>query len=798
MPRRHALAVVPTLTTLEDRTVPAGTVSELIVVDQIGWRADSPKVAVFTDPVNGQNSPASYTPGATFQVRRTGDDTVVFTGAVVQWGGGAVHGQSGDRAWHGDFSALTTPGEYYVYDPATDKRSFAFRVRGDVFNPVLKTAGRVFFYQRSGFDKLPQHAGPWSHAASHLQERTAQRIVGSTPQGPGTARDLSGGWWDAGDYNKYVPFTTGVLWDLLSAYEWNPAAFTDAWNVPASGNGTPDLLDEVRWELDWLLRMQLTDGSVINRVGQTSYDVGSGPTADTQPHYYTAATTWATASFAASTAHAARVFAPFDATYAATLRQAAERAWGYLTATPTMQPASGSDGGNLAAAAAGGNAGMDLRLRILASAELWRLTGTASYKTYFEANYRSTAARENGFHPILDNRFDPSVGTDLNRALVTYSLTPGATAAIVTESKTALKNHIDWIIRPEYAANDPYRGFMWDGHYTWGSNQLKANWANLLTYAIKLGVGTAAERTEYRAIAEEYLHYFHGRNPMAMTYLTNAGSLGADRSPMEAYHGWWPDGSALYDGANSTYGPAPGYVVGGSNQFFGVSWVAPPFGEPPMKAYKDWNTGWNPTRQANENSWEINEPAIYYQAAYLLLVSQYATTSAAVESVSVNGGAAQRSRVTEITVTFDADVDPGALATAFTLTRTAGVATVGTIAVATQVVAGRTVATLTFSGASTDFGSLSDGRWTLTVDPAKVVRAGAAMAADFGHQLHRLYGDVNGDAAVNGFDYSRFRTAYGATVGSVAYRADLDFNGDGAINGFDYSRFRTRYGVVLP
>jgi hypothetical protein len=94
---------------------------------------------------------------------------------------------------------------------------------------------------------------------------------------------------------------------------------------------------------------------------------------------------------------------------------------------------------------------------------------------------------------------------------------------------------------------------------------------------------------------------------------------------MEAYHGWWPDGSTLYDGANSTYGPTPGYLVGGPNQFFSVSWVSPPYGMPPLKAFKDWNTGWNPSRQANENSWEITEPAIYYQAPYLLLVSQYAT-----------------------------------------------------------------------------------------------------------------------------------------------------------------------------
>jgi len=187
---------------------------------------------------------------------------------------------------------------------------------------------------------------------------------------------------------------------------------------------------------------------------------------------------------------------------------------------------------------------------------------------------------------------------------------------------------------------------------------------------------------------------------------------------------------------------------------------------------------------------DVSEPRTFTIAA---------TAVPDVVSVVVNGGAAQRSRVTELEVTFDMEVDATQLATAFALTRPADGAVVGAIGVTTRVEGGRTIATLTFSGANTDFGSLADGRWVLAVDRTKVRSlTGVQMAADQTAALHRLYGDVNGDAAVNGFDYSRFRTAYGATVGSVAYRADLDFNGDGAINGFDYSRFRTRYGVVLP
>ena len=170
-----------------------------------------------------------------------------------------------------------------------------------------------------------------------------------------------------------------------------------------------------------------------------------------------------------------------------------------------------------------------------------------------------------------------------------------------------------------------------------------------------------------------------------------------------------------------------------------------------------------------------------------------------VASVVVNGGAAQRSKVTEMEVTFDTEVDAAFLATAFTLTRSADGVAVGTITVATRVENGRTVATLTFAGANTEFGSLADGRWVLSVGKAQVKSlTGVEMAADHTFALHRLFGDVNGDGAVNGFDYNRFRQAYGSTAGSTTYRAEFDFNGDGAVNGFDYNRFRTRYGIVLP
>src|SRR6185503_18672356 len=97
---------------------------------------------------------------------------------------------------------------------------------------------------------------------------------------------LSGGWHDAGDYTKYVNFTHSTLHDLLDAYAMHPQIWKDDTGIPESGNGVPDLLDEVKWELDWVLKMQLADGSVLMKVGTAGNDGPSPPSADGAPRFY--------------------------------------------------------------------------------------------------------------------------------------------------------------------------------------------------------------------------------------------------------------------------------------------------------------------------------------------------------------------------------------------------------------------------------------------------------------------------------------------------------------------------------
>jgi hypothetical protein len=412
--------------------------------------------------------------------------------------------------------------------------------------------------------------------------------------------------------------------------------------------------------------MQGSDGGVHNRVAPTSYSVGNAdPAGDTNPRYYTQETTWATAAFAADAAHAAMVFQAFNGVYkgySTALLNAAEKAWNYLANVhPAMFPVDGTDdsgtnGSNaLAANAAGSNAAQDERYRLMAAAELFKATGQAQYNTYFVNHYEDPAASTDiGFNPLTAGwpHFDAGTGWEFTRADYTYATAAGADPSIVTEIKTAFANAADGQIVPEYQNSvtntnddgDPYRAFMWNGQLSWGSNQVKAEWGNLLQFAIHIDADPANDAM-YSQVAEEYLHYIDGRNPLSQVYLTNMGStganLGAENSVEQPWMLWFANGSK-YDGNTAgNIGPAPGYLVGGADQYYPqdsvVDPLSPPVGSPPAKAFADTNTDWDSVNNSTLAPWEFSEPAIYYQAQYNLLLSQYATAAPPLATGSVSG-----------------------------------------------------------------------------------------------------------------------------------------------------------------
>ena len=177
-----------------------------------------------------------------------------------------------------------------------------------------------------------------------------------------------------------------------------------------------------------------------------------------------------------------------------------------------------------------------------------------------------------------------------------------------------------------------------------------------------------------------------------------------------------------------------------------------------------------------------------------------------IASVVINNGQQQRSRLTSITVTFHGSGNPTALASAFTLTRmglpngeAGDNATPGTITVATSTNAsGNTLATLTFSGANTEAGSLADGNWTLTINASQITAGGIPMSSDYVQpDIKRLFGDINGSGTVDSSDLGIFGTTFGLTSTSPAFIVGFDSDGNGIIDSTDFGAFGTRFGLTI-
>jgi len=626
-----ALLLLPVFLSCPALAIPTAPVQPLIQLDQFGYLPDSVKIAVLADPQTGYDAALAYSPGPTLEVRNWQTDAVVFSGAPAAWNGGATHAQSGNKVKWLDFTSVTGWGTFYIYDPANNVRSYPFDIRDDVYRVPLRHAARVFYYQRSGFAKtVPFADAKWTDGASHLGENQDLdcRLVTDTTNAS-LSKDLSGGWFDAGDYNKYVNFTHDTLHDLLFAYQHNPAIWTDDTGIPESGNGKPDLLDEIQWELDWLKRMQQADGSVLSKVSVTGFDAASPPSTDTAARRYGAASTSATLTVASVFAHAARVYASAgQPTEAADLQSRAISAWNWADANPAVVYTNeGFSSANPEIYGPHFSA-----RKICAAVYLYALTGGSDYKTHVEDNYASTQPMAWGyFYP-----FESSV----QDALMEYSILVGPATAVKNAIRNAKQSSMggDEFLPAYNNKADAYRAYLKDDDYVWGSISVKSHMGLIFQAQLTYGLDPA-NAAKYRGAAEGFLHYIHGTNPQGMVYLTNMNAHGASKSANEMYHAWFGDGTIYDNAATSPNGPPPGYVPGGANPNYapdGGPVISPPQNQPVQKSYKDWNTSWP------QSSWSVTEPGIYYQAAYVRLLSKYTrplTYPAWAAGHAVTGGA---------------------------------------------------------------------------------------------------------------------------------------------------------------
>lgn len=612
----------------------APPVSPYIVVDQFGYLPDGEKIAVIRDPQTGFDAAASFTPGASYALVDAATGARVHTAAPAAWNGGATDSSSGDRAWWFTFTPVTAPGDYYVVDLDRNVRSHPFTISDRVYRGVLEQAVRMLFYQRAGQRKDAAHAGAgWTDGPSFVGPmQDHQCRLYSARNNAATERDLWGGWYDAGDLNKYTSWTAGYVEALLRAYAESPAIWSDDYDIPESGNGIPDVLDEARWGLDFLARMQGTDGSLLSIVGEPS---ASPPSAATEQCLYGPATTSATLATAAAFATAARVLrqpgiAALDAAAGDFLARA-RNAWTWAVANPTVTFRN-NDGASGSSGLGAGQQETDDYGRLVhkldAAAQLFAATGEETYRSFFDANYRQ-------LHLFTFSNYVAPWDVQGQDAALDYAGAAGATAATASAIRAA------YLAGAKGSGNlgaitgnrDPYLAHLAD--YVWGSNSTKANMGNIFADVVVHQLDTASNGDMLRA-ASRYVHYLHGTNPLSLVYLTNMYAHGAESCANEMYHVWFADGSARWDRVGtSTYGPPPGFLTGGPNP--GYDWdgccpsgcggaannavctaesISPPKGQPPQKSYKDFNTGWP------LGAWSVTEPSNGYQVAYIRLLSK--------------------------------------------------------------------------------------------------------------------------------------------------------------------------------
>ena len=590
------------------------SISEFIHVDQFGYLPNSTKVAVISNPQIGYNSSQAFAPSDQLEIVDISSGQVVWTGTPQSWKGGETHSQSGDQGWWLDFSDLTSIGEYYIRDPQSGVQSASFSLSEEVYGSVLKAAGRMFYYNRCNADKPESFAGTWSDGMNFdkaLQDTECRFIY--DPTNASLEKELSGGWFDAGDYNKYVTFTHSTLHNLLSAYEENPQAFGDDWNIPESGNGIPDLLDEIKWELDWLIKMTNEDGSVQIKMGSQNFDenTASPPSANTDQRFYGPICSSASTTVASIFAHAAKVFSQFSAlnTYADQLGQISRNCWEYSRSFADNNSwETECDDGSIVAGDADVPGGTQLAQFLTAAIYLFEQDPSELYENYIVNRVGELEQLQTGFWgPYL---------TEMNDALMLYSQLPEADPATATSISSSFSTTVqnDWENFFGFTEEDLYRARIPDWSYHWGSNQPKASYGLINALAIRMGTMPEGQ-SSYDQYIEGIIHYFHGVNPQGLVYLSNMYEFGAERSVNEIYHTWFADGTPYDHALTSPLGPAPGFLSGGPNSSFTVGSISPPAGQPLQKSYLDFNTSWP------DNSWEISEPAIYYQAAYVRLLA---------------------------------------------------------------------------------------------------------------------------------------------------------------------------------
>jgi endoglucanase len=464
-------------------------------------------------------------PCETFKVVEVRDGKAVLTGRTA---GPIENWDTREPLYQADFSRLTASGVYQLEVPGVG-RSASFTVADDVYNDPFRLAVRAMYLWRCGTAVRGEHQGDvFEHDACHLADGYLDYVDGEH-----THRDGSGGWHDAGDYNKYVVNAGVTVGAMLHAWERFGSDFEHiSLDLPESGNNIPEFLGEVKWELDWLLKMQADDGRVYHKLSTLNFGGFILPEDEEEDRFFTSWSTAATADFVAMMALAARIYRPYDEAFAQQCLAAARKSYAVLVEHPDDQRA------DLTEFRTGAYQTLDPDDRLWATAELWQTTGESTYLEDFENRAR---ARD----PKIEANWDwRDVG---NLGMFTYLLSdrPDRDEDLLEAIRIDLLRDADELVQT--AQEHGYARPLGTVYY-WGANGTVARQTMNLTIAHRI-----EPKAEYLSTALDAINHLLGRNVYGRSFVTGLGH----KPPMNPH--------ARRSGADDVVNPWPGYLVGGPN-----------------------------------------------------------------------------------------------------------------------------------------------------------------------------------------------------------------------------------------
>lgn len=538
------------------------SITPQIKVNQLGYREDADKYAI----VSGFYETLSCSTQTQFRLIDADTQTAVYSGHL-EFVSAYDDDYSGETVYKADFSDFTTPGTYYItLNTPESQPSVSFDIGGDIYTDLLGKASKYYYYQRANVELTEEFAGEFAREPLYPDDFSQNFLSDVTK-----TKDVSGGWFDAGDFGKYIDPGVQAVIDLLWAYKAFPDVFTDGLaDIPESGNSVPDILDEVKVELDFFLKMQDEDGGFYHRVKPDdderaiidSFVNGDGGNVKS---------TGTTANAVAALSFASVIFAEFDTDYAQILLNSALAGWEYVCENPDIT-STGTYGSE-----------ETLPQTFLAASYLYYATGEEEYHQYIKDNY--TLHQEAAY-----NNYHFSHGTEM--AYIAYLASENTDSEIV---EWISSNFEGWknVMLSNFEDNE-WKTALPDWALWWGSSSnAHAVGMEMYLHCKYLGQDT----TEAETLMEQTLSFMLGINPQGLSMVTGIGENCIERTFSGIFG---EDGIENYP---------VGYTSGGINMYDGE--IISRF---PGKCFTD-----------TAVDWVTNENAIYYQSAMIFPIAAQAS-----------------------------------------------------------------------------------------------------------------------------------------------------------------------------